>query len=400
MRIEKSIGAKSANITTGGKPFACLWGNAKTPVLRPAWAEIDLKSFKTNLRKIQSFIKPRTKIIAVVKANAYGHMALPLSETALRHGAWALGVSSIEEGIALREGGIKGRILILGSIFPLENLRVAAEYNLVPTISSLGGLAALSRVALKLKKKLPFHLKVDTGMGRIGVSTFTAPALLERVASKKEVVMEGIYTHFSAADCDERVTRLQMKKFAETIKIAKALGLKFIAHASNSAALIKHKDFQLDAVRPGVSLYGLFPFKGAEKLIKLSPVLSLKTKIVFLKRLPKGSPVSYGGTFVTKKRSVIATLPIGYADGFNRLLSNKGEVLIRGERCPVIGRVTMDMTMVDVTRLSGAAIGDEVVVIGSQGGKKITAEEIADKLGTINYEITCNISSRIPRVII
>jgi alanine racemase len=369
------------------------------PVLRPTWAEIDRKAFKKNLKKISSLLKPRTKIIAVVKANAYGHMALPLSEDALRRGAWALGVSSIEEGLALREGGIKGKILILGSIFPLANLKVAAENSLIPTISSFGGLAALSRVALKLKKKLPFHLKVDTGMGRIGVSPGTAPALLERIAAKKEVVMEGMYTHFAAADSDEKYTKFQMKNFLAAVKTARALGLKFIAHAANSAALLRHRDFQLDAVRPGISLYGLSPFKGSEKLIRLTPVMSLKTKIVFVKRVPKGSRISYGGTFTAKKRTVVATLPIGYADGFNRLLSNKAEVLIHGQRCPVIGRVTMDMMMADVTKLSGISSGDEVVVIGAQGRERITMEEVADKIGTINYEVACAAGSRIPRVV-
>ncbi len=400
MRTDKSSSTRTASFVGGGKTHSCVWQPFATPLLRPTWAEIDRQAFKKNIHKIKNYLRPRTKLIAVVKANAYGHMAVQLSETALKNGAWALGVSSIEEGISLRQSGIKGRILILGSIFPLENLKAAAEYNLVPTISSLGGLTALSKLATHLKRRLSFHLKVDTGMGRIGVSPSTAPSLLERIASKKEVLMEGMYTHFAAADCDEKFTRLQMKKFLAVVKVARSLGLKFTAHAANSAALFRHRDFQLDAVRPGVSLYGLKPFRGSEKTVKLEPVMSIKTKIVFLKRVPAGTTISYGATFSAKRRSVIATLPVGYADGFNRLLSNKGEVLIRGIRCPVAGRVTMDMVMADVTKVPGVSIGDEAVIIGRQGGEAITVEEMAEKIGTINYEVTCAVGARVPRVLI
>jgi len=400
MRKDTASDTQSSGITGGGKIHSCSWEPAKTSVLRPTWAEIDSRAFKKNFIKIQGHLKPRAEIIAVVKANSYGHLASRLSAIALKNGAWALGVSSIEEGITLRDSGIKGKILILGSIFPLENLKAAAEHNLIPTISSLWGLTALSRLAARLERRLSFHLKIDTGMGRIGVSPSTAPALFERIASKKEILMEGVYTHFACADCDERFTAQQMNKFRGAVKAARTLGLKFKAHAANSAALFKHRDFQLDAVRPGVSLYGLTPFKGSEKFIELEPVMSFKTRIVFLKRVTAGATVSYGASFIAKRRSVIATLPVGYADGYNRLLSNKGEVLVRGMRCPVAGRVTMDMMMIDVTKVPGAAIGDEAVLIGSQGAEKITAEEIADSTGTINYEVTCAVSSRVPRMIV
>jgi len=414
MKNERVTITKTFDISGAGKAYSCAWGPAKIPPLRPTWAEIDVRSFKRNIKKIKKYLGPRTKLIAVVKANAHGHGADCLAEAALNNGAWALGVSSIEEGITLRERGIKGKILILGSIYPLENLKTAAHYRLVPTISSLGGLTAYSKLANRLKRRLPFHLKIDTGMGRIGVTPATAPALFERIVSKKEIVMEGLYTHFAAADCDEKFTAVQMKKFMGTVKAARVSGLKFIAHASNSAALFKHKDYQLDAVRPGISIYGLKPFAGTEKFIKLDPVMSLKTKIVFLKRVPAGTTVSYGASFITKKRSVIATLPVGYADGFNRLLSGIGEVLVRGVRCPVAGRVTMDMTMIDVTKVPGVSVGDEVVLIGRQprlipasssgkgghGFESITAEDIAEKTGAINYEVTCSVSSRVPRVLI
>jgi len=400
MKTDKTSNTQLQSLTPGGKTHSCSWVPSKTPVLRPTWAVIDRGAFKRNFKKIKSRLKPGTKLIAVVKANAYGHVAQALSHTAFELGAWALGVSSIEEGIALRESGVRGRILILGSVFPLENLSTAAEHGLVPTISSLVGLSALSRLALRLKTRLAFHLKIDTGMGRIGVSPSTAPALFERIAAKKEIHMEGLYTHLACADFDEKFTSSQMEKFACTVKAAKALGLKFIAHAANSAATLRHREFQLDAVRPGVALYGLKPFKASEKILKLEPVMSLVSRIVFLKRVPAGTPVSYGAAFTAKKRSVIATVPIGYADGYSRLLSGKGEALVRGVRCPVAGRVTMDMLMLDVSKVPGVSIGDEAVFIGRQGRERITAEEIADKTGTINYEVTCSVSSRVPRVII
>lgn len=376
------------------------WSAAPHGLLRPTWAEIDGRAFKKNIAAIAACLKRSTKIIAVVKANAYGHMAAPLSAIAGKRGVAMLGVSSIEEGISLREDGIKAPILILGSIFPLENLAVAVQHKLIPTISSLQGLAALARLAKQRRATLPFHLKVDTGMGRVGVTPATALRILDRVAVTPGVKLEGVYMHFSAADADPAWTAHQIKKFLPVVEYGHGLGLRFAAHAANSAALCRHPEYQLDMVRPGITLYGLEPFEGAAKKLKLSPVLSWKTRIVFLKRVAKGTPVSYGGTFKTKRFSVIATLPVGYADGYNRLLSNRGAVLVGGKRCPVVGRVTMDMIMVDVTDVKGVEPGAEAVLIGTQGKERITAEEIACWCGTINYEVTCGISSRVPRIVV
>ncbi|MHB9154551.1 MAG: alanine racemase [Endomicrobiales bacterium] len=367
---------------------------------RPTWVEIDRTAFTNNVKTVSSCLKSGTRILAVVKANAYGHMAAPLSRLAVKSGASSLGVSSIEEGIALRESGITCPILILGSIYPLENLAVAREHTLIPTISSLQGLLDLVRLGRKTGAPLPFHLKIDTGMCRIGISAGTAPSVLEKIACHKEVAMTGMYMHFAAADADPRFTRMQREKFTDVVRFARKLGLKFAAHAANSAALLKGREYHFDLVRPGISLYGLLPFDGAEKKAFLEPVLAWKTRIVFLKKVPKGTPVSYGGTYVTRRQSLIATLPVGYADGFNRSLSNRAEVLIRGRRCPVVGRVTMDMIMADVTAVRGVAIGDEAVLIGAQGTERIRAEEVARHAGTINYEITCAISSRVPRILV
>ncbi|MFH1367574.1 MAG: alanine racemase [Elusimicrobiota bacterium] len=386
---------------TGRNKFAsCGWYTGNMPAYRPTWAEIDLKAFRNNFLKIKSRLKKKTKILAVVKANAYGHSAVPLSQEALKLGAAALGVSSLEEGIVLRENGVKGEILILGSIYPLENLAAACQYDLIPTISSVQGLAELARVAKRCKKRLPFHLKTDTGMGRIGVSAESAPRLLEKIVLKSEVKMAGMYTHFACADSDKEFTQRQLLKFNEAVRRARLLGLEFSAHAANSAALFKYKQAHLDMVRPGISLYGMDPFAGAEKMLKLEPVLSWKTRIVYLKKVKKNATISYGRTYTAKRPAVIATLPVGYADGYSRGLSNKGEVLIRSKRCPVVGRVTMDMIMVDATNAQGVEIGDEAVLIGRQGDAKLTAENMAAKLNTINYEVTCGISYRVPRIII
>jgi len=373
-------------------------------ILRPNYSVIDTAAFAANIKSVKKFLEKKLGkkpgIIAVVKANAYGHGAVPLAKVAVGNGIAYLGVASIEEGIALREEGIKAPILILGSIFPLENLQYAARYNLVPTISSLYGVNSLSRLAKKLGRKLSFHLKVDVGMGRIGLSVPSAFTVLKKIVSLKEIVMEGLYTHFPCADSDVACTKAQFEKFLEVVKFAKSLKLKFSSHCANSSALLKMPQSALDLVRPGLLLYGLEPFEGAGKKISIRPVLSWKAAIVFLKRVRKATPISYGAAFVTKRNSVIATIPTGYADGYARLLSGKAQVLVRGIRCPVLGRVTMDMIMADVSDVPGVSIGDEVVLLGVQGPQRISAQELAKYCDTINYEITCQISSRVPRVLI
>jgi alanine racemase len=371
-------------------------------IYRPTWVEINTQAFKENLSNVKKLLKKNTKIIAVVKANAYGHGAAPLSKIAERSGVYALGVSSIEEGLTLRHAGVKSRILILGSVSPLENLAVAAKHGLTPTISSIVALETLRKISLKLKKKIPFHLKIETGMCRIGISPQGAKVLLERVAAYgKQVSMDGMYTHFAESPSNALFTMRQLEEFLSVRDYAKNLGIKFLAHAANSAAIINFPQAQLDAVRPGISLYGLSPAKTAAQKIALRPVLEWKSKIVFIKEVGPQTPVSYGCTFVTNRKSVIATLPVGYADGYMRCLSNNAHVLVRGKKCPVVGRVTMDMLMIDVTDVPGkAGLGDEAVLLGAQGGQAITADDLAAWAKTISYEITCAISSRVPRVLI
>jgi alanine racemase len=380
--------------------WSCTSKPSNNHIYRPTWVEINRPAFEHNIKSIKSCLKKKTKFLAVVKANAYGHMSVPLSKLALKNGAYALGVSSIEEGIELRKNGIGSKILVLGSVYPLVNFEAFLKYELIPTISSRTSFEELVKTAIKSKKKAHFHLKIDTGMGRIGLSTANALKLIDLISLNKNVVLDGIYTHFSVSGTDKKYTGKQLKKFNTVVAYAREKGLKFIAHAANSAAILRNYASNLDMVRPGLMLYGMYPFHGSRKLIKLKPVLSWKTKVVFIKKSAKNTDISYSRTFTTKRNSVIATLPVGYADGYLRKFSNKAEVLIRGKRCSVIGRVTMDMIMVDVTDVKDVSTGDEAVLIGAQGKEKIRVEELANIAGTINYEITCGISYRVPRVIV
>lgn len=337
----------------------------------------------------------------VIKADAYGHGGVALAKEAQKAGIAHIAVTSLEEGIEFRNAGIKTNILVLDSLFPIENLQVAVAHNLMPVLSKMSAISALEDLAVKLNKKLCFHFEVDTGMGRSGAQPEASYAILQKIAQTPEIAMSGMFTHFSVADTDPVFTRTQREIFSRIVKYARVnLGLKFIAHAANSAALFRDKRTHFDMVRPGITLYGLSPFKHAERFVKLKPVLSWKTKITAIKRVPAGFCVSYGRTFVTSRESLIATIPVGYADGYSRQLSNKGDVLVRGKRCPIAGRVTMDMTMIDVTGVKGVSRGDEAVLIGVQGKEQIKADELAKIQDTIAYEITCSISQRVPRIVV
>ncbi|MDR2426339.1 MAG: alanine racemase [Endomicrobium sp.] len=384
------------------KPPAAVSVPRRQPVFfRHNWVEVDKSDFHFNLKKIKEYLAKDTKIMPVIKANAYGHGGIALAKEAQKAGVYSIGVSSIDEGIQFREAGIKTNILVLGSIFPLTNLAVAVAHSLTPTLSSMAGVLALEDLAIRINKKLNFHLEIDTGMGRVGALPDAALPIIQKIAQTPEISMSGMYTHFAVADTDPVFTQKQLDTFLKVVKYARTnFGLKFIAHAANSAALFRNKRTHLDMVRTGISLYGLSPFKYAERFITLKPVLSWKTKIIFMKRVTAGFCVSYGRTYVTNRASVIATIPVGYADGYNRLLSNKGDVLVRGKRCPIIGRVTMDMTMIDVTEVKGVALGDESILIGSQGKEQIKADELAKIQDTVNYEVTCAISPRVPRIVV
>jgi alanine racemase len=385
------------------KPFIVAVTNKTRQIVffRQNWVEIDRSDFHFNLKKIKEYVSKNTKIMVVIKANAYGHGGVVLAKEAQRAGVAWIGVSSLEEGIQFREAGIKSNILILGNIFPFENFQVAVAHSLTPTISTMPELAALEELAARLNKKINFHLKIDSGMGRIGAESEASHSILQKIVQMSKTNMTGMYTHFAVADTDSVFTQQQLDIFMNIVKFARInLGLKFIAHAANSAALFRNKCTHLDMVRLGISIYGLAPFRHAERFLELKPVLSWKTKIMFLRKVPPGFCVSYGRTFVTNRTSVIATIPVGYADGYNRLLSNKCDVLVHGKRCPVVGRITMDMTMIDVTDVNGVMLGDEAVLIGVQGEEDIKVDELAKIQNTINYEVTCAISVRVPRIIV
>lgn len=363
-------------------------------VLRPTWAEIDAAALKRNLSGLREQVGPRARVLFVVKANAYGHGALPVARYAQERGLCDMfGVSSVEEGIALRESGITLPVLVLGSIYPFEAFRCALENDLSVTVSSIDAARHIEEIAKETGHKARCHVKVDTGMGRIGARRPGAVKILDFLHSCPHVEVEGVYTHFSCADCDTAYTRTQLRYFMDTLDECGRAGLATgLRHCANSVAAGAFSEARLDMIRPGFAAYGL--------LEEFEPVLSFKTRIVYLKDLRKGSGVSYGRTYRCRNLTRVATLPVGYGDGYMRALSNRAEVLVRGRRCRVIGNITMDMLMIDVTAVPEAAVGDEAVLIGRQGSDEITAAELAGLAGTIPYEITTAISARVPRVLL
>lgn len=369
----------------------------------PAWAEIDLGAVAHNMNEIRRATKPSAKVMAAVKANAYGHGAVEVSKTALENGADWLGVARVAEGIALRQAGIDAPILILGFISPEQSGDVV-KHRLSQAVYTKNMALALAEAAAREGIRVKVHLKVDTGMGRIGwVADPEAEKEILEIASEPNLELEGIFTHFATADSSDKTYAMeQFSRFQELIEDLRKHGLEFpIKHAANSAAIMELPETHLDMVRAGIIVYGLYPSDEVDrKYVLLRPALALKALVALVKKVPAGFKVSYGCTFTSSRPTVIATLPLGYADGYSRLLSSKGEALLHGCRAPVVGRVCMDQLMVDVGHIPGVKIGDEAVLIGRQGGEEISADEVAAKLGTISYEITCMVSGRVPRVYI
>ncbi len=365
---------------------------------RPTIAEVDLKALEYNYWQIRRRIPPGVKFLAVVKADAYGHGAVPVSLKLERLGAEYFGVAIPEEGVELRRGGVKAPVLVLGGIFG-EEVDQVFRFRLTPVIFRKDSLEILSREAEKRGRKVKVHLKVDTGMGRLGVPLNLWHDFLKETKKFPQIEIEGILSHFSMADEERDFTENQWRSFERAVAIAQEIGVSCqCLHMSSSAALAAFPNYSSRLVRPGIMLYGSYPSPGFRTLIKLKPVMTLKTRVHFLKRVPPGTRISYGGTFTTRRDSQVATLPIGYADGYSRCLSNQGEVLIHGKRAPVVGKVCMDFIMVDVTDISRVSVGDEVVLMGRQGKEKITSEEIADRTNSISYEVLCSIGKRVPRI--
>jgi len=365
---------------------------------RPTVGEVDLGALESNYREIKKRISGDVKLLAVVKADAYGHGAIPVSLRLERLGVDYLGVAIPEEGVELRRGGVKTPILVLGGVFGGEVDQIF-RFRLTPVIFRKDSLKILSREAERRERKVKVHLKVDTGMGRLGVPLNLWPEFLREVRRFPRIEAEGILSHFSMTDEEKGFTQNQWKAFQGAVAIAQKLGISSrYLHIASSATLTAFPAYSARLVRPGIMLYGSYPAPTFRSLIPLKPVMTLKTRIHFLKSVPPGTRISYGGTFKAKRRSLIATLPIGYADGYSRHLSNRGEVLIRGKRAPVVGKVCMDFIMVDVSDIHRVSVGDEVILMGRQGKEQITPEEIAEKINSISYEVLCSIGKRVPRV--
>ena len=364
--------------------------------LRPTVAEIDLDALAHNYHQIRSRVHPGVKILAVVKDNAYGHGAVGIARELERLGVDLLGVATADEGIELRDGGIKKPILILSGIYE-EEIDSVIEYDLIPMLFDGEIGKSLCDKANRRNRRVKVHLKFDTGMGRLGVPVEGARKFLEQMKGFSNLVIDGVASHFSMAD--EEYTRGQLKAYKGVTELFRGEGIRpTYWHISSSAPMIDFPDSWFNLIRPGITIYGSYPSRDYIGRIALKPVMRLRTTIDCLKKVPAGTKISYGGTYTTQRESLIATLPIGYGDGYNRLLSNRGEVLLRAKRVPVVGRICMDMTMVDVTDVEEVSLGDEVVLMGKQGGDEITVEEIAEKIGTISYEVLCIVGKRVPRV--
>jgi len=365
---------------------------------RPTVGEVDLGALEFNYWQIRKRIPEGVKILAVVKADAYGHGAIPVSLKLEKLGVEYLGVAIPEEGVELRKGGVKAPILVLGGIFGGEVDQIF-RFRLTPVIFRKDSLRILAREAEKRKRKVKVHLKVDTGMGRLGVPFDLWHDFLRETKRFRKIEIEGILSHFSMTDEEKDFTQNQWSSFQSAVTMAEEMGISCqCLHMASSAALTAFPAYSSKLVRPGIMLYGSYPSPAFRTLIPLRPVLTLKTRVHFLKWVPAGTRISYGGTFTTKRESLIATLPIGYADGYSRRLSNRGEVLIHGKRVPVVGKVCMDFIMVDATDIPHVSVGDEVILMGKQGREQIRPEEIADKIDSISYEVLCSVGKRVPRI--
>jgi alanine racemase len=370
-----------------------------THVGRPTVCYIDHESLRWNFRQIRSLLGSQVKILSMVKANGYGHGAPAVARTLAAEGSDAFGVAILEEAIELRRHGITAPILVLTGVY-LDQLELFFEHDLMPVVHDADLLQRLEAAVARRGRCLDVHLKIDTGMGRIGFPAAECDSWLPQIKTLKALKVEGIFSHFSHAESVKgQYTRKQLEIFHHLVQrlAAQAIAPPLV-HLANSAATITLPEAYFDMVRPGLMLYGVYPSPEMAGRISLKPVLSWKTRILQLKKVPSNTSISYGQTFITKRDSLIATLPIGYADGYPRLLSNRGQALVGGKRAPVAGRVCMDLTMLDVTDIGKIHQGDEVVLLGTQENDTISADEMASWADTISYEILTSIGARIPRI--
>ncbi len=380
-------------------------------ILNPmSWAEADLKAIAYNLEQIRRLVKansrhkyhkqrpPVPEILAVVKADAYGHGMEAVARLLEKKGVSFFAVSDEREALRLRSFGIRKNILIFRSNLP-QCIKPVVHNQFIPTVYTLEFARLLDRYARKAKKRVLVHVKVDSGMGRAGIWHKDAYSFIKKVQECKNLTIHGLYTHFPVADTDKKFTIKQIKMMENLVRQLDKEGLVIpYIHTANSAGLISYRTKIFNMFRPGLMIYGLYPHQNLRNRIHLKPALSVKSKVLFVKNVEKGRNISYGGTFTARKRMQVATIPIGYNDGYPRILSNKAAVLIKGKRCRVLGRVTMDQIIVDVTGLKNVRAADNVVVLGTQNGQSMTADILADLAHTINYEIVCSLGNRLCRV--
>ena len=368
------------------------------------WLEIDLDALKENTAQIRALLPKSHRLIATVKANAYGHGDHRIAAELQKNGIDFFGVSNLEEAIGLRDCGITGEILILGYT-AAQNAKLLAKHNIIQTIYSLEGAKQLSDICTEKDLTVRVHFKLDTGMGRIGF-VYDDPNLiaeLSEAAALPHLQAEGIFTHLSSADMSDpdsaAYTKAQLQRFDEIVKKLRKDGYALpIAHIQNSAGILQQLSSDFEASRAGIILYGMYPSDEITKRIPLKPLMSWKAVISYVKELPAGHSVSYGRRFTSEKPMRVATVPVGYADGYFRSLSSRGYCIVHGVRCPIIGNICMDQMMLDVTDVPQAKMGDIITVMGKEGDVSVTAEDLAALCSTINYEITCNPSRRVPRV--
>ncbi len=371
--------------------------------MRPTWAEVRLDCIADNYHKIKQFVGDKIEVMAVIKANGYGHGAKAIANYLEKHLPaldW-FGVALAEEGILLRQAGVNTPILCLGGFWQEDQASECIKYNLIPTIYRFDMLTSLAKAARANSCQAKFHLKIDSGMGRLGILPSELNLFLNTLKNYPELILDGAMTHLASADEQDKntFTENQIATFQNCLAEIKASGFNpKYQHISNSAGTCSWPQAYGNLVRAGGLLYGLTDTLGSNVPITVTPALSLHTRIILLKKVPAGASLGYGNSFFTKRESLIATLPIGYDDGLMRAYSNKGQVLVRGQFAPIVGRVSMDLTLIDVTDIDQATLGDKVTIIGKSENNAISAEQMAAVMGTISYELTCGLSARVPRI--
>lgn len=366
------------------------------------YARVDLDAIAYNMEQMKKNLNPNTEIMAVIKADGYGHGAIQIAQMLEQvNYVWGFAVATLDEAIVLKNADIKKPVLVLGCVFPDQYMEML-KHDIRMNVYTEEMAESISQMAKREGMTAHMHIKLDTGMGRLGFDiNEQSVATITRISNMENVNMEGIFTHFAKADeKDKSFTEKQMKDFSWMLQKLKENNVCFeYEHCSNSAGIIDMCGTSHDLVRAGISIYGLYPSEEVNKeYVKLKPAMALKSHVAFVKEIEAGTPISYGGAFVADKRMTIATIPVGYADGYPRKLSNAGYVLIRGKKAPIIGRICMDQFMVDVTDIEGVSFGDKVTLIGKDGNKSISIEELGELSGRFNYEFICDLGKRIPRV--